>query len=318
MERNIALDIFKLVLALMVIGLHSGFLSNVSLLAEFLTVNGVFRVAVPLFLLINGFYFYSVIESNQQVSWLKRVLILYLTWMIFYSYFWLSGLDFTLYGVGKLLHVIVFGYNHLWYISGLVGASLIVLLLKEGATKNVLILISLLYISGVIIQYLGNYNYFGNSTLNKISNYHWVHRNFLFFSYPFFCLGYLIKKHNVHLKYSFLHVLLACTFGLSLLGLESYLNFYAVGRVGGFDNYISLILLCPAVFILFSMLMVSGKSKDISLYSASIFFVHYLFINLGEYFFRVNGTELTFIVIFLSLISSFFIVRLSKKYTFLL
>ena len=43
LNRNIALDILKLSLAFMVVGLHAGFLTDITSLGQYLTVNGVFK-----------------------------------------------------------------------------------------------------------------------------------------------------------------------------------------------------------------------------------------------------------------------------------
>lgn len=50
LTRNISLDVLKLTMAFMVLGLHAGFLSDYSKSGEFLFVNGIFRIAVPIFL----------------------------------------------------------------------------------------------------------------------------------------------------------------------------------------------------------------------------------------------------------------------------
>lgn len=61
MGRQISLDIFKLLMSFMVVGLCAGFLGDVDLLGEYLAVNGIFRLAVPTFLVINGFYFFCCV-----------------------------------------------------------------------------------------------------------------------------------------------------------------------------------------------------------------------------------------------------------------
>lgn len=53
MERNVALDLLKLTMAAMVVGLHAGFLNDFSSLGYYITVNGIFRIAVPVFFVIN-------------------------------------------------------------------------------------------------------------------------------------------------------------------------------------------------------------------------------------------------------------------------
>lgn len=47
-ERNISLDLLKIILAIFVVGLHCGFLKDIDFSLKVLTVNGVFRIAVPI------------------------------------------------------------------------------------------------------------------------------------------------------------------------------------------------------------------------------------------------------------------------------
>lgn len=318
MQRNIALDILKLTLAVMVVGLHAGFLGDVSPLAEYLTVNGLFRMAVPIFLLINGFFFYPLLEGKKYIYWFKRVSILYVVWMLLYSYFWVSFSGSFFVDIIKLVRNIVIGYHHLWYVAGMLGAAGVMVLLKNIQDKILIIVIVITFITGVFIQYAGNYGLSEYDFLNKLFNRHWLHRNFLFFSFPFFAIGILIKKNELHLKVTEPFVISMSVVGLVLLMAESYFNFSGVNRAGGFDNYISLIVVCPFIFILFSKINITSTNKSIALYSTAIFFIHSLFISLFGHYFTVGGTALTFYVLLASLVASSFLIQLNRKYSFIL
>jgi surface polysaccharide O-acyltransferase-like enzyme len=318
MSRNISLDILKLVMAFMVVGLHTGFLGEVSPLDEYLTVNGLFRIAVPIFLIINGFYFFPVLAKKGQVTWLKRVLILYMIWMLLYSYFWFSVPTLSLIDITHFLIDIVVGYQHLWYVSGLLGAALILLIFQRFSSKILAVTVLISLLLGVLIQYLGNYHYFEGSILDKLFNMYWFHRNALFFSYPFFCIGYLINKHKIHDKISFKIASFYSVVGILLLILESYINFYQESRVGGFDNYLSLLVACPFIFILFTKLDISGSSKRIALYSSSVYFVHWFFLILFSTQTELESTSMTIACILTSLIASYFIIKINDRVKFLL
>jgi surface polysaccharide O-acyltransferase-like enzyme len=54
MTRNVALDILKLGLSFIVVMLHCQLFKNIDDTLYHITVNGVFRVAVPVFLVITG------------------------------------------------------------------------------------------------------------------------------------------------------------------------------------------------------------------------------------------------------------------------
>lgn len=69
MERNISVDILKLVLSFMVVGLHTNFLRDLSFPVGYVLKNGFFRMAVPLFFIINGYYFYNIFTENKKLFW---------------------------------------------------------------------------------------------------------------------------------------------------------------------------------------------------------------------------------------------------------
>lgn len=318
MTRNVSLDVLKLLMAFMVVGLHAGFLGEFSTLGSYLSVNGLFRVAVPVFLIINGFYFYPVLAKSFQADWFKRVLILYAFWMLFYSYFWFSIPEFAVVDVVKLVKNVVIGYHHLWYISGMLGAAALLLIFKR--TSSVLLVITIIFFSmvGISIQYLGNYHYFEGGILDKLFNFHWVHRNALFFSYPFFCIGYLINKHRFHEIISLKRALIIGAIGTIFLLFESYFNFYQEDREGGFDNYLSLFIVCPFIFLVFAKIDIQGNSKKIALYSSAIYFIHLFVLSVLRKFSELEPTMLTIYCILASVVASYFIIEVNKKIKFIL
>lgn len=318
MNRNIALDILKISMAFMVVGLHGKFLIDFTQLGFYLTVNGIFRIAVPVFLIINGYYFYHALANSNQRHWLKRVLVLYVFWMMFYAYFWLPGPVFSAEGLARILQRIVIGYFHLWYISGMIGAAILLLLLRRLSSTMLCISILVTFIGGVLIQYSGNYHLLENRTMDALFNQNWAHRNAVLFSFPFFCMGYLINKHSLHEKLSFNTVLLLSVAGLLALFAESYANFQASSKEGGFDNMVSLGFVSPFVFMLFMKSDISGNSKNIALYSSGVYFIHALFLSGFRRFTDLGETSVTLLVILCSLFASYFIIQANKKLKFIL
>lgn len=318
MNRNIALDILKLIMALMVVGLHSRFLHDYNLLYEYLTVDGLFRIAVPVFFVINGFYFYPVLLKNNHLAWLKRVILLYIFWMLVYSYFWFYIQDFSFASFAKLIYKLIIGYHHLWYISGLIGAALLLVLLHKLTSFTISIFVILTFSIGVLIQYLGNYHVFKDTQLDTLFNYLWIHRNMFFFSFPFFTIGYLINKHSIQSMISFKTALLLTIISIIILIGESFINYYQESRDGGFDNFISLILSAPFLFILFIKSNISGNNKNIALYSSAIYFIHPLFIIIFHKFTNYGETSLTILTILTSFIASYFIIKINNKIKFIL
>ena len=314
MERNVALDYLKLFFSFMIVGLHGHFLSDYSLIVYYLTVNGIFRVAVPSFLIINGFYFFSVIKRNRFCGWLKRVLILYLFWMVFYAYFWLFVPDLYQVGIIKTVVVnMVLGYFHLWYLSGMIIAGVLLFWLRKYSAF-ILIMCSLtLFLIGVAIQYLFEYHQLDSLIIDSAINRHFLHRNALLFSFPFFCMGYLIRKYDLHNKVSVNLVWMITVLGVMLLFIESYLNYAFLGVSSDFDNYLSLILIVPFLFIAIIKLNVIGHSKNVALYSSAIYFIHAAILYALKKYTVVGSTKLTMLCILLSTIAAYFIIAVNRR-----
>ena len=63
-RRNVSLDLLKVAMAFAVVALHAGFLEEHSDFGNYITTQGLFRIAVPVFLLVNGFFFSAVLEND--------------------------------------------------------------------------------------------------------------------------------------------------------------------------------------------------------------------------------------------------------------
>ncbi len=317
-QRNMSLDILKLIMAAMVVALHSDFLSAIDPLLGYATTNGLFRLAVPTFLLINGFYFHKIVIGRGYSDWFKRVFYLYVFWMLFYVYFWFRPADLTLFEIAKLVKTFVIGYHHLWYVSGLFGAALLLVLLRRFSDRVLLILGLSFFLVGVCIQYAGNYHIMDNDLIDSLFNKYWAHRNFLFLSFPFFLTGYFISKWELKEKFSLSTSLCFAFSGLGLLIAESIVNYSQPRMDGGFDNLFSLILLCPALFLVFQKFSFTGSSKLIGLLASSIYFIHPLIIVILRKFLVLNSIMLTFTTLVLAIISSCLIIWAHKRFKFIL
>jgi surface polysaccharide O-acyltransferase-like enzyme len=313
--RNVALDILKLLMAFMVVGIHAEFLKDISVAWSYFTVFGIFRIAVPVFLVISGFYFYLALENNTTARWFKRCLMLYCFWMLIYSVFWFKPTEQSL---KMFLIQLVVGYYHLWYVAGMIEAALMLVILRRFNSPMLVFISVAAYLMGVIIQYAGNYHTVDNAWLDNIININFVHRNALFFSFPFFCMGYLIHKHNIHKLISFTAAKLLTALGIILLSAEIYFNYIAPGRDGGFDNFLSLLIVCPAIFILFTHINLFSETKSIALYATAIYFVHPLFLVPLSSLLATQATLFTLVVIALSVVAAYFLVAINKKAKFIL
>ncbi|MCW5198872.1 acyltransferase family protein, partial [Desulfobulbus sp. F3] len=248
-ERNVALDVLKLILSFMVVGIHTSFLSDKNALLGYACANGLFRIAVPIFFLINGFYFLPIIEKNSFSYWLKRVVLVYLFWTVVYMYFWFRPHSFFSAEAVKIFFFSIFiGHDHLWYMPALILAASMLFYLRKLKNAHLAMFILCAFLIGVVTQYMRNF-YF--SYPGSFVNYDYFHRNFIFFAFPFLAAGYLINKLQVHEKIQLRFIIMISTLGLLLLICESTWNYLQEITEGGFDNFIGTALAAPAIFITF-------------------------------------------------------------------
>lgn len=315
MERNISLDILKVILALLVVALHTSFLKDLTSIGKFLVCEGVCRIAVPIFILINGFYFYNITINKKYSIWFKKILFLYIFWMLIYSYFWFIKVD----NIFIIIKTIFFGYFHLWYLPGIMGAAVITYFTKDLRVEYLFFLVVFTFIIGVTLQYSANYHLINNIKIDKFLNDADTHRNFLFFVFPFFMIGFLMNKYTILEKINIKILLVITIIGFLLLLLESYYNYLNFKFINqSFDMYYSLIISAPFIFMIFMKIDGFKGYTNLSLYSSGIYFAHpFVFLALRR-FFVDNETILTFITICLSYLISIFLIVLNKKFKIIL
>lgn len=318
MSRNLALDLFKVLLALMVVALHSRFLADVSPLAMFLTVDGLFRIAVPIFFLISGFYFYPAMVKKHHVKWITRIVLLYAFWMLFYAYFWFRPTSFSGAEMLRLTGIMLGGYYHLWYMVGIIGSALLLVSMKHWPLRYLFMLSLGAFLLGVAVQYTALYYRFSDTAVNDLLSRPESHRNILLLAFPFFCGGFLISKSGIHTRLGLRIPLIASVVGILLLVTEAYLNYDALHQVEGIDNLLTLIVVCPALFILIINLDVRGNIPHLAQYSTAIYFVHVFFLFTFLKFFNFTASLMTLVVLCASLMAAYVLVQASKRFNFIL
>ena len=133
-SRNFSLDLLKIILSIFIILLHCRFFIEYNLGASYLATEGLFRIAVPLFFLINGYFFYYTIKHKGLKKWLIRVISLYIIWMLLYSPLW-----FSLH-IKSIINNIIIGYHHLWYIKALCLCGVVLFFIRKMNKRYILIL----------------------------------------------------------------------------------------------------------------------------------------------------------------------------------
>ncbi|WP_180056718.1 acyltransferase [Acinetobacter sp. YH12090] len=309
-QRNLSLDILKIILAVSVVFLHGHFLKDISSIGYFSTVEGLFRLAVPTFLIISGFYFYDVTDTNKLKKWIIRLGSLYLVWMLIYSPFWLN-----INNIPKTLFTLFNGYYVLWYLIGALFSGVIVYYIKNLSKNTHISLILFLFLMGCLIQLIGNLHVF-SGIIDKAFNYNPIHRNFLLFCLPFFLIGYLINKYDIYKEIKItLPMLLIC---LTLVVLESNLNRIYVSSTENLDQIFSLIIASPALFLYFKNKNLQGKTKDLANLSTAIYLIHPMILIAIGYYLTLNKTVISFFTLGLAFIAGIILVYLNKKLKYIL
>ena len=277
MERNVSLDSLKFLMAIMVVGIHTSLFTNISGRLDFVAVNGLFRIAVPVFFIVSGYYFANVSTVEKLKTWVKRILLLYAFWMVVYLPFYLpeSGFQYPKKEAEPLLMTLLFGYVHLWYVAAMIPGGLILYRIRNWSSSRILLIAIGLYCTGVLIQYI-KYFYFYDISL-------FYYRNFLFFGLPMMILGFCASKIGVT-RFADRTLVLALAVGILLLMTEVLFAYrHAIWR-GGFDMYLGLIVITPAIFILIMKSKFSYSIKGLSLAPSVVYFSHVFFIIVMDYY----------------------------------
>ncbi|MDR0913792.1 MAG: acyltransferase [Oscillospiraceae bacterium] len=283
--RNNGLDLLKLICAFLVLLSHV----YVKKLSGDIYTNFIFiiRIAVPIFFIITGyFYSYTVskkTEIKQIIKILKLVItanVLYVVWGIVYRYF--TDVSMRKFVFDKLLNretIVDFLFfnavpdagNHLWYLSALLYALVIVWLLNKlfKLLKNDKVKTGLI-ITGAIVLLAVNFCMDEFSEMIGISLKLMYSRNFLFAGLPLFLIGVLLFKAKDYLNKIPSFILVVLLFLSFFVGVG---EFYYTGNR---DLFISTVVLAVVLFIIFNKIEIEDNvfSKWGSNHSLNIYVIH--------------------------------------------
>ncbi|MDF2551356.1 MAG: hypothetical protein K0R77_631 [Chryseobacterium sp.] len=305
MGRNLTIDILKIVLAFFVVFLHMNFLKETYPVLSYVLVNGLFRIAVPVFLVITGFYFFHIDHSKKLKKWLFRTFLLYTIWMMIYISYWKDN--------EQVLLTLIFGYHHLWYLIGTCFSGAILFLLRKQNSSLLFFLAVFLFLIGYGVQILGNLHYFEKEK-DSVLNMYLLYRNFLFVCFPFLTIGFLINRHQTDLskyKNSYLLLILSVFCVMS----EAFFNYYSVSAEST-DILFSLLFACPLVFLYFKNVYIKTNTKILANLSTAIYVVHPLIMKSSFYTQIQSYQVLIFLLLLIPI--SFALVFLNNKSKYLL
>ena len=191
-----SVDIAKFIAAITVVGIHTEIFCQFRLLDMGFGV--ISRLAVPLFFLISGFFFFSKpVTLPRVLHVVKRLLILYVIYSAFFTILRLILNDPL--SINDL-YVFLFqgGYRHLWFLVALMIGIVLTASLQAIMKKwAVLATATIIYILGLL---LGTY-YPIASALPPIAALHellnidqFTVRNGFFFGFPFVAVGMALAQ----------------------------------------------------------------------------------------------------------------------------
>ena len=146
----------------------------------------------------------------------------------------------------------------------------------------------------------------------------YMHRNFLFIGFPFFYIGFLFNRLRTSINVQPCIISTITSSGLLLLLFESWFNFNNEHNNGGFDNYLSLIIICPALFLWIINLDLTTPIKNLALVSSAIYFIHPFFILLLKKVTELGHTHISLLTILLSAFSSYILIKMNYRFKFIL
>jgi len=284
-QRNIFLDLFKYVLVFLVISIHY---NSYSLLMP------VFRVAVPMFFMISGFYNYADSKEKRlkkcygfMKSSLKYLLIGTIIYFVYDIYKCIFNGENVVEFVDRLFYkdfsndFIIFntsntsGY-HLWFLIALFVCSLIHYLFVE--TDNCKLYYYLTPILFILVFSMNGYLHLVFDYSQPIEHY----RNVLFMGMPLFSTGFLLGKFRNKQFSSKIKVLFA------LLG--SYFLFFSTYEktLIKMEFYISSVLASIFLLLFFNSLSIKDNKFTKFYYKwigkNSVFYIYIFHIMVYEIF----------------------------------
>ena len=241
--RNYFLDYFKILLAIFVVGIHTSPLTEYSKPLSFIFNLGFFRLAVPTFFLINGYYSVSALSNRHSLKkYVVRILTLYAFWMSLYFPIYIYTHDLSAKNIIWGFVVLLYGYGHLWYLTALIGGVILMYYLKNRYSKRtILILAVFLYFFGSVVELMQGYSTTLSRTFaTEIFELQMWKLNFLFFGFPFIAIGYYMRQESPQFNRR-----LYLGMAILIFFIELVVSYYFLTH--GRNMLFSLILLTPLI-----------------------------------------------------------------------
>lgn len=269
--RSLSVDALRLCLAVMVVFLHCNPASDLSPMLSFVTGNGLYRVAVPAFFMLSGYFFFSAVQAGRAMGYVRRIGFLYLLWMLLYLPLWYGAMRLEAPLRGLLL--LIFGWWHLWYLISLASCALLTVWLRDRPTRQLLGVALALFLIGVAIMYAMLMRWLvPEGVLPGPGS--WLNRNGLFLGLPFFLTGFVIRREGWERRFPAPALWEAALLGLTLLVLEAWAIRSFAPRVIGLDTPLSMGIAAPALVLLALRGTLPARGRLLGTLASGTFFLH--------------------------------------------
>lgn len=301
LSRQESFDVLKCMAAFLVVVIHTGFPGALGVCGNVFS-----RIGVPLFFMITGYYYPSMVARGKWSAHFRKIIVLavFAFALFFVRLYWRSFLtgDFGQVNVGFksfiLLNASPWG-GHLWYFCAILYVLVILRLADRMHMRS--------FLYGLVpFLFLANY-------LLSFSGYITWYRNFLFTGLPYVLLGILFREKGDKWKlpcWSDRSLVTALVVATLLLGMEiSFYWWYGLQVIR--DHFLMTLPIAAGFFILALRHPSFGAGSKAALigrkYSPYIYIFHPLFIRLRPLLIDIPLMDYAFPIIIFVLTTVFVI-----------
>ncbi len=277
MHHKVSIDFIRLLAAFMVVAVHTYPFASINADFDFLFTLVFCRIAVPIFLMITGYYVIQKALKNVSylIQYTKKIAIIYGIAILLYLPINLYNHTFASMNLYNILQMIFIDgtFYHLWYFPALIlGIWILYWLIKKWKEPYISIIVILLYLIGLFGD--SYYGLIANTGFYKIYQFIFsvfsYTRNGLFYVPIFLYIGYLFTKVKWHYKPKC--TLLLWIISIIFMEIEGYfLNVY------GLQRHTSMYaMLIPTCVLLFALILPYKENKNVKIRTMAtiIYIIH--------------------------------------------
>lgn len=275
MDRRLSVDLLKILLAVMVVGIHANPVKPLGHDAVLLTGQGLYRLSVPTFFVINGYFLQPVTRAGGTGRYVRRLLWLWALWTALYLPGW-----WGLFGspeLGQAVQTLLIGWWHLWYLPALAMAAVMAALVQGWSLRAQLALMAVTFGLGLGLVY--------GSALGIVVRPAWfladsaaMWRNGVLMGFPFLMAGWLIRQTGFGTRWSTATVAILAALGVLGVLVETLALDRLFSHGVSHDMMLSLALACPALLLLALRFAHQSRNRNLGTYANGIYFLHVAFV----------------------------------------